>query len=57
MKTYKIYYHDREIHFEADDLQFSDSYALFLKDGIRIAYIPKSCPFTVIGIKPNDNEK
>jgi hypothetical protein len=57
MKTYKVYYHDREIHFEADDLQFSDNYALFFKDGNKIAYVPKSCPFTVIGIKPNDNEK
>lgn len=51
MKTYKVFYHDRDIFIEADDMQFSDSYAIFFKGGSKIAYVPKSCPFTIIAVK------
>jgi len=57
MKTYKAYYHNQEIIFESDSVKVEETKVLFYKNNNLIAAIPHSCPYTVIGIKPNDNEK
>jgi len=57
MKTYKIYYYTHEIVFEADAVHFTDGKMFFYKGETFIASIPDTCPYTIIGIKPNDNEK